>query len=369
MDDQSLSQSDTDVSEYVLPLSPVLPAPELRDVASPTCVRAWCFTLNRSADIPSCELARFCYVHSTGQRAEDGGEPRVGDPGFVVSGTGYPNKVEEGCKSGVIQYICAQGERGESGNLHWQGYVRFRHVVRLGRAKSLLHSPTVHLEPRRGSEDQAIAYTRKEGAVSPWFFVGKKAPGRGARTDLTDLKEAIKNLSPWSTLIDEHFGSVLRYCSGITRLRLAAIPPRNWVADVRFISGPPGIGKTRTVMDSAPLDSIYITQFIKGQPVWFEGYDPIQHTTVLIDDFFSDAPYRWLLRLLDRYPMWVPVKGGAVQFTPKVVYITSNSPLSELYPNITQHRYALYRRFSSIVEYQGETPVDRTEYYHSLTTL
>lgn len=123
------------------------------------------------------------------------------------------------------------------------------------------------------------------------------------------------------------------------------------------------------MMDSAPLDSIYITQFIKGQPVWFEGYDPIQHTTVLIDDFFSDAPYRWLLRLLDRYPMWVPVKGGAVQFTPKVVYITSNSPLAELYPNITQHRYALYRRFSSIIEYQGETPVDRTEYYHSLTTL
>lgn len=50
-----------------------------------------------------------------------------------------------------------------TGTPHLQGYFRFDKPVRLAQLRKLL--PGAHLERRRGTESQATAYCRKEGAV------------------------------------------------------------------------------------------------------------------------------------------------------------------------------------------------------------
>jgi hypothetical protein len=112
--------------------------------------------------------------------------------------------------------------------------------------------------------------------------------------------------------------------------------------------GRTGSGKTRAVMDNIPNEnSIYIHP--GGQ--WFDGYD--RHEIVLFDDFGgSEFKLTYLLKLLDRYPMRVPVKGGFVSWVPREIYITSNLDPKNWYSNAHhEHVDALFRRFSFIYHF------------------
>jgi len=52
------------------------------------------------------------------------------------------------------------------------------------------------------------------------------------------------------------------------------------------------------------------------------------HKSIIIDEFYGWIPWAFLLRLLDVYPLQLPVKGGFVPAHYDRVYITSNkSPL------------------------------------------
>ena len=113
--------------------------------------------------------------------------------------------------------------------------------------------------------------------------------------------------------------------------------------------GKTGAGKTRSVMDNVDdPEDIYIHP--GGQ--WFDGYDgqPI----VLFDDYAgSEFKLQYLLKLLDRYPMQVPVKGGFVSFVPQEIYITSNLDPNDWYKNAHQeHVSAMFRRFTNVVNFE-----------------
>jgi len=61
-----------------------------------------------------------------------------------------------------LQFCVWQLERTAENNLlHLQGYVEFDVALRMDAAKERLGSNAIHLEPRVGTRDQAIAYCRK----------------------------------------------------------------------------------------------------------------------------------------------------------------------------------------------------------------
>lgn len=63
---------------------------------------------------------------------------------------------------------------------------------------------------------------------------------------------------------------------------------------------------------------------------WFDGYDG--HKAVLLDDFRpSWCKLHVLLRLLDRYDMRVPVKGGFRQWKPECIWVTAPKPPEEYF--------------------------------------
>jgi len=115
---------------------------------------------------------------------------------------------------------------------------------------------------------------------------------------------------------------------------------------VKILWGPTGTGKTRSVYDFHDHDSVY--KHDGGD--WFDGYQGQE--VVLFDDFSgSDFKLTYLLKLCDRYPMRVPVKGDFVHFRPKVIYFTSNVDPDEWYKNaISEHRAAFFRRVSEIIK-------------------
>lgn len=172
---------------------------------------------------------------------------------------------------------------------------------------------------------------------------------QGKRNDLDSLKEDIKNKRSLREIADDHFGAFIKYQRGINAARYVYASRRNWQPSIVVYWGRTGAGKTRAVYDNlrSPED-IYVHP---GGP-WFDGYD--QHPVVLFDDFAgSEFKLQYLLKLLDRYPMQVPVKGGFVSFIPQEIYITSNIDPNLWYRSANvEHVHALFRRFTNTVHFE-----------------
>ena len=91
---------------------------------------------------------------------------------------------------------------------------------------------------------------------------------------------------------------------------------RNQERDIRWYHGSTGSGKTRAAFEEFPDAWISMNT---GQ--WFEGYDGQE--CAILDDVRGDfCPFHVWLRLLDRYPYKVQVKGGSREWVSRVVIIT-----------------------------------------------
>lgn len=146
---------------------------------------------------------------------------------------------------------------------------------------------------------------------------------------------------------DEHFGAFLKYERGIRSYIGMHSEKRSWQPDVVVFWGATGTGKTRKVYEESP------NVYSHAGGMWFDGY--IGQDEVLFDEFTGSSfqlPY--LLKLLDRYPMQVPVKGGFVNWKPRKIYLTSNMDPRSWYANaLEEHQAALRRRITSILHFDN----------------
>jgi len=97
-------------------------------------------------------------------------------------------------------------------------------------------------------------------------------------------------------------------------------------------------------------DCYFVTPTSTGQ-LWFDGYDG--QDVVIFDDFYGGLPLPYMLRLLDGYPMRLPIKGGHTYAKWTKVYLTSNVPPTEWYQDPDG---AFARRIHEVVEFLAEDP-------------
>lgn len=223
-----------------------------------------------------------------------------------------------------LRFIVFQKERGEEGTPHLQGYLELKQRKTLNQVKRILQTNTVHLELRRGTAEQAIAYCTKEDTrvEGPWEG-GSVSTGQGTRTDLATIRERIRAGASDQEIADEFFGSWCRYNKAFQKYRSIITPKRNWRTEVTVIVGPPGTGKSRKAYDEWP------DGYWKQRSVWWDTYE--NQKNVVIDDFYGWIPYDVLLRVCDRYPLLVETKGSQANFVAEKIVITSNQPPTKWY--------------------------------------
>lgn len=132
---------------------------------------------------------------------------------------------------------------------------------------------------------------------------------------------------------DEFAYQYVLHHRGLQALQLARLSSLSKpVPNVSWYYGNTGCGKTRLAYEGVDQDNIYIVSApsSKGGALWFDGY--CGQKRAVFDDFRPWwCRFDYLLRLLDRYPMHVQVKGGFVNWIPEEIIITSVLPPEELF--------------------------------------
>lgn len=104
--------------------------------------------------------------------------------------------------------------------------------------------------------------------------------------------------------------------------------------------GPTRTGKSRRAWQEAGLDAYPKDPMSK----FWDGYNGQKH--VVIDEFRGGINISHILRWLDRYPVLVEVKGSSVPLKAEKIWITSNLPPLEWYPDLdNETKLALLERF------------------------
>ncbi|QSX73453.1 replication-associated protein [Wolvfec circovius] len=243
----------------------------------------------------------------------------------------------------IAKYLCIGKEVGKNGTPHLQGYISFKQKKRMLSVKALSGFSRAHLEAAKGTEKEASDYCKKGG---DYLEVGAVSC-MGQRSDLLTVAETLRQTNGDLKKVAEQCpAAFIRYGRGIRDFCgvMGLGKGRDWKTQVFVYIGPPGCGKTRNVMEECGKFGYDL--YFKPRGPWWDGYNGQE--AVVLDDFYGWIPYDELLRVCDRYPLRVPVKGGYENFTSKVLFITSNSYPEDWYSseNIRGRIEALFRRIN-----------------------
>lgn len=199
-----------------------------------------------------------------------------------------------------------------TGTLHYQGFSQFKQPISIKNASKKLGD--CHCEIMRGTCSQAREYCMKE---NKYVEYGAFSPGQGSRREIAGAIVLLREAKGDINVVPDEL--MIKYHHGFDIVAKRYQPKRDWEMEVFVFWGPPGSGKSRLAHAMCP--KAYWKP--AGNWKWWDGYNG--ETCVIIDDFQDqDWPRDYILRLLDRYPMTVEIKGGSTQFRARSVIITTN---------------------------------------------
>ncbi|ARO38304.1 replicase [Circovirus sp.] len=226
------------------------------------------------------------------------------------------------CKYGIFGKEIAP----TTGTPHLQGYANLIKPMRFSTIKKRLHNG-IHIEKAAGSDIDNQRYCSKAGEI----FETGNPQSQGKRNDLQSVVDTIQSgTTDIKSLASKHPTTFIKYFRGIKEYLRSVVPiqPRFFKTEVYYYVGLPGTGKSRTALEEARAhaeDSIYY----KPRGLWWDGYQ--QQKCVIIDDFYGWIKYDEMLKIMDRYPYQVQVKGGFEEFTTEKLWITTNVDTDFLY--------------------------------------
>jgi len=248
---------------------------------------------------------------------------------------------------GTAVYFVVGRETGASGTPHFQGYLELSKKQRITWLKSNVDA-RAHYEVSRGTSAQASDYCKEDGDFVEGGEIRESR--QGSRTDIQKAKDLFDAGKGLDVVAEECFGVYLKYQRALSAYVDLRSIPRKFVTEVFVYYGATGTGKTRRVWEQE--DDLWVA--CDNSLKWFDGYTG--QRAVLFDDFVSvkNSRFGFLLQLLDRYPLKVPVKGGFVNWRPERVYFTSNLPVEQWYTGVTEAQArALRRRITHQVHFHN----------------
>lgn len=209
--------------------------------------------------------------------------------------------------------------------------------------------PRAHLEPRKGTIDQAVEYCKKEGDFEEFGVKPKTQQEKGDsnKKRFADAYQAAKE-----GRLDDIPGDIrLRYYGTIKKIKEDHDPRPQALDELQneWRYGPTGLGKTRTAHQEYP--DAYLK---KANTKWWDGYNG--QDVVIIDDFdkYHVALGYELKIWLDHNPFIAERKGGSGLIRPKKIIITSNWHPGEIWED-EQTLNPILRRVE-LIEFKIESP-------------
>lgn len=250
--------------------------------------------------------------------------------------------------TGKCKYIMWGKEVGESGTPHLQGYLELVKKERITGIRKWMPPRVANLDPRRGTQDQAINYCKKDGlfeehgekTVQPGCSLSEKE--NLIQNQLIDLRSQILAGASEPQIYEANPYLAARFPKFISKLTEWRVPEIRDNLVIELHVGPTGSGKTSQAFQRFP--TIYNMPVKSGTTLWFNGY--YGQKVVLLDDFKGGFGLDNLLRLLDKFPIQVENKGGFHWFVPERIIMTSNFEEKEWYDysKREEHFLALQRR-------------------------
>lgn len=235
---------------------------------------------------------------------------------------------------------CVLGEETSStGTPHLQGFITFKRAYRFTQLQKLV--PGAHWEPAKCAD--AANYCMKDR------YTIQDRRQQGKRNDIEEVRQLVARDAPMHEICAVASGyQTIRFAEKLYQYKPGE---RNWAPEVFWFYGPSGSGKTRRAYEMFSGDC-----WISGRNLrWWEGYE--NQANVIIDDFrYDHCSFSELLRILDRYPYRVEVKGGSRPLLARTIVITCPyHPLemARYYPN--EDVGQLVRRITLIQKF----PVDQ----------
>jgi len=240
----------------------------------------------------------------------------------------------------LSRYIVYGKELGKKGTPHLQGYCQLKEQTGRPAIKKILTG--FWFAKSNGTAAQASNYCKKD---DDYYEYGQMKRA-GKRTDIDDLYHMAAANKSDIEIGEYNPSGYLRYHRAIDRVRLNYMRSNKKFEPVKVtvLWGEAGKGKSRKAYEIDP--NLYHFTHMEG-PIWFDGYRG--EKTILINDFYGNIRYSYLLELLDGYKFNIPVKGG---FTWKMwnhVIITSNKHPQFWYKK--GFTPALKRRIDEIIEF------------------
>lgn len=251
------------------------------------------------------------------------------------------------CSNG--RYIVVGAEHAPStGKFHYQGYVEWN-TARSLKGLKRIHR-TISWKVARGNAAQNRVYCSKEQLFCEFGIPSNQ----GKRNDISDIRNLLIAGGSMADVVQQarsyqaaKFGELFsKYVSA----------KRNWQPEVLWLWGPTGSGKSRTAFELAPDAWVSANNL-----TWWDGY--CGQADVILDDFRGDfCKFHELLRLLDRYPCRVQLKGSSTEFLARRIIITSCYPPDRVY-HTREDIGQLLRRITRVIQFplSGDLNYSRCE--------
>jgi len=227
-----------------------------------------------------------------------------------------------------------------SGRAHRQFFLLFKKKISMKGVKDIIGPH--HLEAARDLKACREYCMKTETRISGPFEFGTFGK-LSVIKDSVDVLALCKRLKVNEVL--EENPHLWRAVRQLKEVRSIVSVPRDFATSAILLTGPTGSGKTRLAVEIATL---YSSTFWAAPDLkWFDGYDGDE--LMVIDEYRGQTPVSFLLRLIDRTPLTLPLKGSSTQMRSELVIFTSNLSLKNIFPEIDPETFrALERRITQI---------------------
>jgi len=237
-------------------------------------------------------------------------------------------------------WLRGQAETGEGGYAHWQVFVAFKSKKTLQTCKACF-TDTTHCELSRSEAASEYVWKEDTAVDGTRFEYGAKPFRRNSRTDWesvwTSAQSGLLESIPASVRV-QSYSSLRRIECDYSR----AVPMER---ECFIFWGPTATGKSRRAWAEAGDNA-----FPKDPRTKFwDGYQGEEN--VVMDEFRGVIAIGNLLRWIDRYAVRVEVKGSSRVLLCKRLWITSNLPPEEWWPELDPATFRAFRRRVTVIQF------------------